>query len=45
MKNEVVCEQTLKTTLFLMIYFAKVSLTYMPTGPCGPSMPGFPVKP
>lgn len=30
---------------FLMIYFAKVSLTYMPTGPCGPSMPGFPEKP
>lgn len=30
---------------FLIIYFAKVSLTYMPTGPCGPSMPGFPVKP
>lgn len=28
-----------------MIYFAEVSLTYMPTGPCGPSVPGFPAKP
>lgn len=30
---------------YWMIFFTEVSLTYMPTGPCGPSVPGFPAKP
>lgn len=32
-------------SFYLMIYFAEVSLTYMPTGPWGPSVPCFPAKP